>query len=68
MNDKQIIETLRNIKNMCEEESCANCDFNNGHAPHGLACASCKLRFLAQELDTIPCNWDMDAIERIIND
>lgn len=64
MTDKQIIETLKNIKNKCN--TCTSCkfklkeiDLQNGY--------SCQIRQLAYQLNKhSPQFWDIEKIERII--
>ena len=58
MADKQIIETLRNIKDYCQRhDTCKDCTFH-----------SCKIYDLFHELAKTPNYWVMGDIERIINE
>ena len=62
MTDKQIINTLRNIQKYCEKRgaTCTDCIFDKGHY--------CKIQKIGQQLNDAPYEWDMEEIERIIND
>ena len=59
MTDKQFIEMLKNIKEYCKKTSCIDCQFNEGH---------CAIQKLAFELRFAPLFWNIEEIERIIND
>ena len=62
MTDKQLIETLRNIKKNCGQyRNCDCCQFNGEHN-------ECQIRELAHLLCVIPHFWDMEELERIINE
>lgn len=64
MNDKQIIKTLDHIKGLCASHtSCTLCRFYLDNIG-----TNCQIAELINILDTLPTNWDMDAIERIINE
>ena len=64
MNDKQLIETIKNIKEECRKhDACYKCIF--GRAPG--SSPSCQIMDLIQTLTyDSPCRWNMDKIERII--
>ena len=65
MTDKQIIETLRNIKTYCNSFGMhSKCKFYNPSTSD--RCVICELMTELQK--TEPSYWDMDAIERIIKD
>lgn len=67
MTDKQIIETFRNIRNHCEKVGCIGCCFAKGKMMHNRT--FCQIRGLAFSLSEItPDSWDMEEIERIINE
>jgi len=64
MTDKQIIETLDHIKGFCTlHTSCNSCRFNSDNIY-----TSCQIINLIHMLGSAPQHWDMDAIERIINE
>ena len=59
--DKQLIKTLQNIKDYCQqEESCVYCRFDSYKYPF------CQFRRLGKEMWIAPRDWDMEEIERII--
>ena len=60
MTDKQLIETFRNIKEYCTGRECDNCKFDLDY--------ECQIIILKNQLDGLPYEWDMEAIERIINE
>ena len=61
MTDKQLIDTLENIKHFCKITDHQNCRF---HYEDG-----CQLIDIARVLGiTTPNNWNLEQIERIIND
>ena len=79
MTDKQLIETLRNIKEHCSKQievigyypttkihSCNECKFLRASASK--RGNICQLTKLIGNLAREPRYWDMDAIERIINE
>lgn len=70
MTDKQIIETLKNIKRYCNIrlcEECAGCKFILKEKDDESGW-SCQIRQLTYQLAKhMPRNWDMEKIERIIN-
>jgi len=63
MTDKQIIETLRNIKEYCENRQfdCINCRFRRDGE-------NCQIASLSLRLNGPPICWNMEQIERIINE
>lgn len=63
MTDKQIINTLRNIQNCCDYPNCVGCYFDSKDDN-----TRCILKVIFLELATYPDLWDMEEIERIIND
>lgn len=58
MTDKQIIETFRKIKEYCTDRECYNCKFDSDY--------ECQIIKLKNQLDGLPYEWNMKAIERII--
>ena len=67
MTDKQIIETLRNIKEYCgDSKVCNGCHFGDYRKCNGEL--SCQINELFKRLAILPSAWDMEEIERIIND
>lgn len=67
MTDKQIIETLKKAKDRCEELGngrCDECPFHEG----ALCLVPAYVGKLARELNRWPSKWDMEKIERIINE
>ena len=65
MTDKQLIETLRNIKQECLQHIvCVECVFEKETVD-----GRCHIMQLLESLaDDAPHKWDMDKIERIINE
>ena len=67
MNDKKLTDTLRNIKEYCEScDDCIQCMFYDGEATFNRTI--CRMVALIISLDKKPSNWDMEKIERIINE
>lgn len=65
MTDEDLIELLRRLKQICKTHpSCHLCPFEN-QAEIKRGCF-CQIRAFLKTIDTAPCNWDMDEIERII--
>lgn len=62
MTDKQIINTLRNIQNYCEKRGigCIDCVFDKG--------SYCQIYDIVHQLRCAPYEWDIETIERIINE
>lgn len=60
MNDKELLELLKKIKEYCENESCNVCKFSIRNY--------CQFEMFASCLDNSPNNWDMEEIERIIKE
>lgn len=59
--DKQIIKTLQNIKEYCQQiESCMYCRIDGGEY------SFCLFRRLGEEMAVPPQDWDMEEIKRII--
>lgn len=59
MTDEKVIEFLRKINEYCINiDKCQKCTFWIG--------CRCQISMLAESLDTVPCDWDMDETERII--
>ena len=64
MTDKQIIKTLENIKDFCTlHTSCNPCRFHSDNID-----TYCQILDLIHVLDTTPEEWDMEEIERILNE
>lgn len=67
MNDKQIIETLRGIKAHCATgdyfDLCQRCRFHLKNKIH-----YCQLMWLLGAMANEPKKWNMEKIERIINE
>jgi hypothetical protein len=64
MTDKQIIETLEHIKGICTlQTSCNPCRFHSDNID-----IYCQIIDLIHVLGTSPQFWDMEEIERIINE
>ena len=64
MTDRQIIEALDHIKGLCTlHTNCNCCRFHWGNID-----THCQIIDLIHILSTSPQFWDMDAIERIINE
>jgi len=65
MTSKQLIETIRNIKDECRKHGdCTECIFAKvtGHN-------NCQIMELLKILnDDVPSVWDMDSIEKTINE
>ena len=61
MTDKQIIETLRNIKKYCKEDTCEGCKFNTSYR-------ECQIQNIIHLLNGDPAYWEIEKIERIINE
>lgn len=64
MNDKQIINTLRNIKEHCIYSYCTECRFFGKDTVGDI----CAVETLFLNLADYPKRWDMEKIERIINE
>lgn len=69
MTDKQIVETLVNVKEYCRKEryvfpNCRGCRFIKEEDFR----LECGIKILFLELATEPDLWDMEEIERIINE
>ena len=62
MTDKQIINTLKNIQDNCKYSLCNWCRFNDEDGQ------ICTIKMLFLELARYPDSWNMEEIERIIND
>ena len=59
--DRQIIKTLYHIKGLCTlQTNCNCCRFHSGNY--------CKIIDLIHSLGAAPQHWDMEEIERIINE
>lgn len=69
MNDKQLIETLRNIKEYCASADlfeCKNCRFYSNKKINE---ANCKFNQLTKELSkTTPNYWNIEKLEELINE
>jgi len=63
MTDKEmIINTLGTIKKWCEKSKCCECILHNEEMDE------CSFTYIADELTKRPIYWDMDMIERIIDE
>ena len=62
MTDKQLIETLENIKAYCSTRDCVRCKFQFFLNEK----EQCQVGMLGKELCTTPSYWDMTDKERII--
>ncbi len=60
MTDKQIIETLKNIKKHCIGRNCDSCVFKASER-------TCLIVRIAKTMTNIPAKWDMEGIERLVN-
>ena len=65
MTDKQIIKALEHIRGLCRlhKNSCNSCRFYSDNND-----TYCQILDLIHVLDTTPEEWDMEEIERIINE
>lgn len=68
MTDKQFIETLRNIQNYCKGRFCGVCKFSDDSKVERNRDQCCVLKNMACALSMSPVFWDIEEIERIIND
>lgn len=69
MTDKQIIETLRNIKTHCRRMGICNIGGCKFYLEKEVLNTNCRLVALAKCFGrSTPNIWEMDVIERIIND
>lgn len=69
MTDKQIIETLKNLKKHCEHHCsmfCHHCCFFI--EDENLEIKRCQIKWFVGNLTREPMLWDMEKLERIIND
>lgn len=66
MTDRQILETFRNLKEYCaSKRDCGGCRFfyiKNG------CCGYCQLEEIGWVLSINPKYWNIEEIERIINE
>lgn len=62
MTDKQIIETLNNIKAHCRGRECENCTFKTSDKEK----YCCQITLIVKEMSTTPSQWDMEEIERLV--
>ena len=63
MTDKQIIKTLKNIKDHCNETPfCYMCRFRHGQN------YLCQIDYLDTLLSGKPAYWDMELIERVLSE
>ena len=59
--DEQLIDMLRKIAEYCSETCCIDCKFsNNGRREE------CLFKNLGNELSSVPRNWKIAEIERIV--
>lgn len=68
MTDKQLIETLENIKEYCSDRKCVECEFCNKNRIHfyNEKPTFCQIKALAGELNRCPENYHISTIEEII--
>lgn len=64
MTDKQIIETLENVREFCIKSSCLDCRFNLAVDRGGV---DCQFKMLASSMNISPNMWDIDKITKVIN-
>ena len=66
MTDKRIIETFKNIKDYCDSQpiNCIGCRFQIYYEEE----MTCQILALMHEFETTPCGWEIEKIERIINE
>ena len=65
MTDKQLIDTLWNIRKECRKHDCNKCIFER---PSG-STSNCQIMELIQTLSyDPPFQWNMTKVERIINE
>ena len=62
MNDKQLIETLENIKTYCSTKNCDRCEFQFFLYEK----EQCQISMFGKELSKMPSHWDMTTIGRIV--
>ena len=73
MNDKQIMETFWNLKKYCTEHQKKLLDGESGVCCEDdckflMEDEDCQIIKLIKNIHFMPCNWDMEKIERIINE
>lgn len=69
MTDKQLINTLRNIKDYCVSPHCKVCKFYMEKEEGDNVIEYCQIKQLAFYLESVsPVYWNIDRIEEIIND
>lgn len=62
MTDKDLINILKGIKRYCNRTHCDNCKFQT-------VTDDCQIREIVAELNfSMPYDWDIEEIERIINE
>lgn len=64
MTDKQIIETLENIRHFCIKDSCLHCKFK---LVDEMGEVRCQIKMLASSMNTSPNVWNIDRITEVIN-
>lgn len=67
MTDKQIVETLKNIKEHCNSKSIVECTSCKFAYLDDIDC-KCQLKEIIKELLCYPDSWNIEKIERIINE
>ena len=72
MSDKQIINIIKGIKECCKEHrklADDNYTYCEDDCRFQSRTGGCQIAYLTHELDLIePNNWDIEEIERIINE
>lgn len=66
MTDKQILETFKNIKEYCaSRRDCGGCRFLY---IKNKSCGYCQLEEIGWIFSMCPKHWDLEKIERLINE
>lgn len=65
MTDKQLIETLKNIKEHCEKTNCSECVF---HKDEPTYVSACQFVHLEIALDGTPRTWSIKEVEEVVNE
>lgn len=65
MTDKHIVETFRKLKEYCAKRDCPGCQFFYIKNKY---CGYCQLEEIGWILSISPKYWNIEEIERIINE